>query len=85
MNNMVSGLGLRILCCNAFKNIHNKCKCVDSCKNFEQKCQLHEFKCELTNKMKKVGNIDNDCDCENQCIVKKSEIKIIEDYDMSNK
>ena len=89
MNNMVSGLGLRILCCNAFKNIPNKCKCVDSCKNFEQKCQLHEFKCELTNKMKKMGNIDNDndcdCDCENQCIVKKSEIKIIEDYDMSKK
>jgi hypothetical protein len=59
-----------------------------SCKNFEQKCQSresHEFKCEITNKMKKVGNIDNDCDCENQCIVKKSEIKIIEDCDMSNK
>lgn len=83
MNNMVSGLGLRILCCNAFKNIPNKCKCIYSCKNFEQKCQSREFKCEITNKTKKAGNVD--CNCENKCIVKKSEIKIIEDCDISKK
>lgn len=83
MNNMVSGLGLRLLCCNAFKNIPNKCKCIYSCKNFEQKCQPREFKCEITNKEKKAGDVD--CNCENKCIVKKSEIKIIEDSDMSNK
>ena len=86
MNNMVSGFGLRLLCCNAFKNIPNKCKCIYSCKNFEHKYESHEsleFKCEITNKAKKVGDVD--CNCENKCIVKKSEIKIIEDCDMSNK
>ena len=35
------------------------------------------FKCELTNKLKRRGNID--CNCEKICDVKKSEIKIIED------
>ena len=90
MNNMVSGLGLRLLCCNAFKNIPNKCKCIYSCKNFEQRHDSRDsygFKCEITNKVKKVGNIDNDndCDCVNKCIVTKSEIKIIEDSIMSNK
>lgn len=35
------------------------------------------FKCELTNKPKRRGNID--CNCEKMCDVKKSEIKIIED------
>ena len=80
---MMSNTGLRLLCCNAFKNIHDKCKCVYSCKNFEEKRDVCDFKCEITNKVKRVGNID--CNCENKCIVKKSEIKIIEDSSMMNK
>jgi hypothetical protein len=80
---MMSNTGLRILCCNAFKNIHDKCKCVYSCKIFEQKNDSREFKCEITNKVKNNGSLD--CSCENKCIVTKSEIKIIEDSDISNK
>ena len=74
---------LRLLCCDAFKNIPNKCKCIYSCKKFEQNYDSHEFKCEITNKVKKVGNVD--CNCVNKCIVTKSEIKIIEDFGLSNK
>jgi hypothetical protein len=79
----MNNTGLRLLCCNAFKNIHNKCKCVYSCKNFEQKYDDCGFKCEITTKMKRVGDVD--CNCENNCIVKKSEIKVIEDSSMLNK
>ena len=81
MNNTGLGLGLRLLCCNAFKNIPNKCKCIYSCKNLEH--DEKGFKCEITNKAKRAGDVD--CNCENKCIVKNSEIKIIEDYAISNK
>ena len=79
----MNNTGLRLLCCNAFKNINDKCKCIYSCKNFEQKHDSHGFKCEITNKEKRVGNID--CNCENKCIITKSEIKIIEDSSTFNK
>ena len=65
--NIQSSNNLRILCCNAFKI--NRCECVETCKNFEK--DNNTFKCEITNKPKKAGNVD--CNCELSCMVKKSE------------
>lgn len=65
--NIQSSNNLRILCCNAFKI--NRCECVETCKNFEK--DNNTFKCEITNKPKRVGDVD--CNCELSCMVKKSE------------
>jgi hypothetical protein len=65
--NIQSSNNFRILCCNAFKI--NRCDCVETCKKLEK--NNNTFKCEITNKPKKAGNVD--CNCELSCMVKKSE------------
>jgi hypothetical protein len=61
---------------NAFKN-GNECVNNNIKKMGINKYVEELFKCELTNKQKRAGNID--CNCEKICDVNKSEIKIIED------
>lgn len=69
---------LQIMCCNSIKN---KCDCVYSCKKVEpikaEKYIEELFKCEITNKPKRMGI--EDCKCEFTCMVKKSETMIIHD------
>lgn len=69
---------LQIMCCNSLKN---KCDCVYTCKKLEpikaDKYVEQLFKCEITNKLKKIGT--EDCKCEFTCIAKKSETMIIHD------
>jgi hypothetical protein len=69
---------LQIMCCNSIKN---KCDCVYSCKKLEpikaEKYIEELFKCEITNKPKRMGT--EDCKCEFTCMVKKSETMIIHD------
>lgn len=70
-----SASALRILCCNAFQN---RCDCVYTCKKLEPKGYIEKlFKCEITNKLKRPGT--EDCNCELNCMVKKSETQIIHD------
>lgn len=73
-----SGSRYHLMCCNAFKN---RCECVYTCKNLEptvvHKCIEELFKCEITNKPKKPGT--EDCNCEFMCMAKKSEVQIIHD------
>lgn len=64
--NNVTLNNFEILCCNSLKL--NKCDCVENCKKIENK---NIFKCEITNKPKRPGNLD--CNCEVSCMVKKSE------------
>lgn len=66
--NIQTSNNLRILCCNAFKL--NRCECVETCKNFDK--DNNTFKCEITNKPKRAGDVD--CNCELSCMVKKSEM-----------
>lgn len=62
---------------NAFKN-GNECVNNNDIKKMGINKYVEElFKCELTNKPKRTGN--RDCNCEKMCDVNKSEIKIIED------
>lgn len=73
-----------IMCCNAFKN---KCDCVYTCKNLEP-TKIHKyieelFNCEITNKPKKLGS--EDCNCEFTCMIKKSETQIIHDNSNNTK
>ena len=65
-NYTISSSSYKILCCNAFKI--NRCDCVETCKKFEKD---DTFKCEITNKPKRSGDVD--CNCEFSCMVKKSE------------
>ncbi len=65
--NIQSSNNFRILCCNAFKI--NRCDCVETCKKLEK--NNNTFKCEITNKPKRPGDVD--CNCELSCMVKKSE------------
>jgi len=62
----------KFTCCDACKLY--KCDCVEYCKKNNNE---HIFKCELTNKPKRPGNID--CDCNLSCIVNKSETMNIHD------
>jgi hypothetical protein len=63
----------QIMCCNAFKN---KCECVYTCKKLEQREYIEcAFKCEITNKPKRLGG--EDCNCELMCMAKKSETQTI--------
>ena len=63
----------QIMCCNAFKN---KCDCVYTCKRLEPRDYIEKlFKCEITNKPKRPGTYD--CNCELICMAKKSETRII--------
>ena len=64
---------IELLCCNAIKN---KCDCSRTCKKFEPIEQKEKnFKCEITNKTPRSGDID--CDCEVMCMAKKSETMTI--------
>ena len=64
---------IELLCCNAMKN---KCDCSRTCKKFEPiKEKEKNFKCEITNKTPRSGDID--CDCEVMCMAKKSETMTI--------
>ena len=64
---------IELLCCNAIKN---KCDCSRTCKKFEPIEQKEKnFKCEITNKIPRPGDID--CDCEVMCMAKKSETMTI--------
>ena len=62
---------------NAFKNGNGYIKRDNKKMSCINKYIDELFKCELTNKPKRMGNID--CNCDKICDVKKSEIKIIED------
>ena len=66
--NVQTSNNFRILCCNAFKI--NRCDCIETCKKFEK--DSNTFKCEITNKPKRAGDVD--CNCELSCMVKKSEM-----------
>jgi hypothetical protein len=80
-----NGNKYQLMCCNAF---NNKCECVYTCKNLEP-TKVHKyieelFKCEITNKPKKPGS--EDCNCEFTCMIKKSETQLIHDNsDISKK
>lgn len=64
---------IELLCCNAMKN---KCDCSRTCKKFEPIEEKEKnFKCEITNKTPRPGDID--CDCEVMCMARKSETMII--------
>jgi hypothetical protein len=68
------------MCCNAFKN---KCDCVYICKKLEPREYIEKmFKCEITNKPKRPGM--EDCNCELMCMAKKSETQIIHDNSNSD-
>lgn len=70
----------QIMCCNAFKN---KCDCVYICKKLEPREYIEKmFKCEITNKPKRPGM--EDCNCELMCMAKKSETQIIHDNSNSD-
>jgi hypothetical protein len=72
---------LRILCCNAFQN---RCDCVYTCKKLEPRDYIEKlFKCEITNKPKKPGT--DDCNCELICMAKKSETQIIHENSNNDK
>lgn len=64
---------IELLCCNAAKN---KCECLRTCKRFEPlEMTEKNFKCEITNKPPRPGDID--CNCDISCMVKKSETMTI--------
>ena len=64
---------IELLCCNAIKK---KCDCLRTCKKFEPVEEKEKnFKCEITNKTPRPGDID--CDCEVMCMAKKSETMTI--------
>ncbi len=65
--NVQTSNNFRILYCNAFKI--NRCDCIETCKKLDK--NNNTFKCEITNKPKRAGNVD--CNCELSCMVKKSE------------
>lgn len=64
---------IQIMCCNSLKN---KCDCVYTCKKLEPREYIERmFKCEITNKSKRPGT--EDCNCELMCMAKKSETQTI--------
>ena len=74
---------IELLCCNAAKN---QCECVRTCKRFEPIEPIEptekNFKCEITNKPPRLGDVD--CNCEIMCMVKKSETMTITESKKNN-